>query len=224
MFDPRPGRNFTSEPASYITPDIHIKKVGDEYTVTLNDDGLPKLKISQFYKQAMKDKEKSTSKEFVQEKLRSATWLLRSIHQRQRTIHKVTESIIKRQRDFLDKGLQYLKPMILADVAGDIEMHESTISRVTTNKYVHTPQGVFELKFFFTSSLKSSHGGEDISSLTVKEKIKQMIAEEDPKKPLSDQQIVDVLGKSGIKIARRTVAKYRGQLGLASSSRRKKLY
>lgn len=225
LFDPRPGRNYTTDPPAYITPDIYIKKVGDEYTVSLNDDGLPKLKISGYYKQAMKNNGNAAgSKEFIQEKLRNATWLLRSIHQRQRTIHKVTESIIKRQRDFLEKGIQYLKPMILRDVADDIEMHESTISRVTTNKYVHTPQGVFELKFFFTSSLQSSRGGDDVSSLTVKEKIKRMINEEDSKSPLSDQQIVENLKKVGVKIARRTVAKYRTQMDIPSSNRRKQPY
>jgi len=220
--EPYPGRNYDTDPPSYITPDIHIKKVGDEYKVTLNDDGLPKLKISAYYKQALKGD--SEEKEFIQEKLRSATWLLRSIHQRQRTIYKVTESIVRRQKDFLDKGIQYLKPMILRNVAQDIEMHESTISRVTTNKYVHTPQGVFELKFFFTSSLQSSKGGEDISSLTVKEKIRRMIENEDSKNPLSDQNIVKILGQEGIKIARRTVAKYRGMLNIPSSNRRKQLF
>jgi len=222
QLDPYPSRAFSSEPAAYITPDIYIKKVGDEYEISLNDDGLPKLKINGYYKQLLKDRSKE--KEFIQEKLRNATWLLRSIHQRQQTIYKVTKSIVEKQGEFLAKGLQYLKPMILRDVAEDIEMHESTISRVTTNKYVHTPQGVFELKFFFTSSLQSSRGGEDVSSLTVKEKIKKMVSEEDPRSPLSDQQIVKMLGSEGIKIARRTVAKYRNTLGIAPSNRRKQPY
>ncbi|MCB9639110.1 MAG: RNA polymerase factor sigma-54 [Myxococcales bacterium] len=223
QMDPRPGRNFSTDPPSYIgTPDIHVRKVGDQYYITLNDDGLPKLKISQFYKQAMRGQ--NQGKEFIQEKLRNATWLLRSIHQRQQTIYKVTESIVKRQRDFFDFGLEYLKPMILRDVAEDISMHESTVSRVTTNKYVQTPQGLFELKFFFTSSLQATDGGDDISSLTVKEKIKKMIAEEEPRNPLSDQQIVKLLESEGIQIARRTVAKYRNILNIPSSSRRKQLF
>lgn len=222
QLDPYPSRAFQSEPTAYISPDIHVKRSGDGYEVSLNDDGMPKLKINAYYKQLLKEKE--GSKEFIQEKLRNATWLLRSIHQRQQTIYKVTESIVKKQRDFFDKGLQHLKPMILRDVAEDIEMHESTISRVTTNKYVHTPQGVFELKFFFTSSLQASDGGEDVSSLTVKEKIKQLVADEDPKSPLSDQAIVKILGSEGIKIARRTVAKYRGILNIPPSNRRKQPY
>jgi len=222
QMDPRPGRHFQNDPSFYITPDIYVRKVNDQYYITLNDDGLPKLKISQFYKQAMRGQ--TQGKEFIQEKLRNATWLLRSIHQRQQTIYKVTDSIVKRQRDFFDFGLQYLKPMILRDVAEDISMHESTVSRVTTNKYVHTPQGVFELKFFFTSSLQATDGGDDVSSLTVKEKIKKMIADEDPRDPLSDQQIVKLLESESIQIARRTVAKYRNILNIPSSSRRKQLF
>lgn len=224
QLEPYPSRAFQPEPASYITPDIHIKKSAEgEYTIQLNDDGLPKLKINAYYKQLLKDKDKE-KREFIQNKLRDATWLLRSIHQRQRTIYKVTESIIERQRAFFDHGLQHLKPMILRDVAEDIKMHESTISRVTTNKYVHTPQGVFELKFFFTSSLQSARGGEDVSSLTVKEKIRILVAEEDPRSPLSDQHIVKILKGEGIKIARRTVAKYRSLLNIPPSNRRKQLF
>jgi RNA polymerase sigma-54 factor len=222
QMDPKPGRSFAPDPPSYISPDIHIQKTTQGYHITLNDDGLPKLKISQFYKQAMRGQQQG--KDFIQEKLRNAAWLLRSIHQRQQTIYKVTDSILKRQREFFDYGLEHLKPMILRDVAEDIEMHESTVSRVTTNKYVHTPQGVFELKFFFTSSLQATDGGEDISSLTVKEKIKKMIAEEDPRDPLSDQQIVKLLESEGIQIARRTIAKYRGILNLPSSSQRKQIF
>jgi RNA polymerase sigma-54 factor len=220
---PYPGRLFSSDATSYITPDIHVKKIGSRFTVSLNDDGLPKLRISQRYKEALQT-QNAEQKEFVQEKFRNATWLLRSIYQRQRTVFKVAQSIVERQKDFLEHGVQHLRPMVLRDVAEDIDMHESTVSRVTTNKYIHTPQGVYELKFFFTSSLQSTKGGADVSSLSVKDKIKQLIDGEDPKSPLSDQKIVSLLKREGIVIARRTVAKYRGVLGIPSSSRRKQPY
>ncbi len=151
-FDPRPGREYSADEPHYITPDVYIHKVGDKYFVVPNDDGLPKLKISDFYRTALAGGAKAR-KEYIQDKLRSAQWLIRSIQQRQRTIIKVTESIVKFQREFFDKGIAYLKPLILRDVAEDIGMHESTISRVTTNKYVHTPQGIFELKYFFNSGI-----------------------------------------------------------------------
>ncbi len=220
-FDPRPGRQYSTEDPHYITPDVYIHKVGDKYFVVPNDDGLPKLKISSFYRSALDDK--NGAKEYIQDKLRSAQWLIRSIQQRQRTIIKVTESIIKFQRDFFDKGIGHLKPLILRDVAEDIGMHESTISRVTTNKYVHTPQGIFELKFFFNSGISRTNG-EDLASQAVKSTIKALISEEDPRKPFSDQRIVEMLKKHNIDIARRTVAKYREQLGILSSSKRKQLF
>lgn len=223
QLEPQPSRRFITQPTAYVEPDIHVKKVGNQFEVVLDDDGLPNLKINAFYRQMLREQSKE-GKEFIQDKLRSAQWLLRSIQQRKRTIYRVTQSIVKRQQDFLEHGISHLKPMILRDVAEDIEMHESTISRVTTNKYVHTPQGVFELKFFFTSSLQSSEGGEDVSSLAVKEKIRQLVADEDPKEPISDQDIVKVLESDGVSIARRTVAKYRSMLGIASSSKRKRPY
>lgn len=223
--DPKPGRNYTGEDPQYITPDVFVVKLGDDYTVVLNDDGLSKLRISDAYRQALKRGmlPNGKTKEFVQEKLRSAMWLIRSIHQRQRTIYKVTESIVKFQREFLDKGIAYLKPLILRDVAEDIGMHESTVSRVTTAKYVHTPQGIFELKYFFNSSIART-GGDEIASEAVKNHIKQIVAAEDPKKPYSDQQIVELLRAQGIEIARRTVAKYREVLGVLPSSKRRKYY
>lgn len=185
---------------------------------------MPKLKISGYYRQALTQKKDSSgTKSYIQEKLRSAQWLIRSIQQRQRTIIKVTESIIKFQREFFDKGIAYLKPLILRDVAEDIGMHESTVSRVTTNKYVHTPQGIFELKYFFNSGINRVQGDE-IASESVKTKIKQIIAQEDPKKPLSDQKLVNLLKKHNINIARRTVAKYREVLGILPSSKRKRLF
>ena len=223
--DPKPGRNFSGDDAQYITPDVFVYKLTDEYTVVLNDDGLSKLRISGMYRNALKSGAVSPgqTKEFIQDKLRSAMWLIRSIHQRQRTIYKVTESIVKFQRDFLDKGIAYLKPLILRDVAEDIGMHESTVSRVTTNKYVHTPQGIFELKYFFNSSI-SRVAGEDIASEAVKNHIKQLVSTEDSKNPYSDQKIVELLKSQGIEIARRTVAKYREVLGILPSSKRKRYF
>jgi RNA polymerase sigma-54 factor len=220
-FDPKPGRQYTSEEPTYITPDVFIHKVGEKYFVVGNDDGLPRLKISDFYRTALAGGTKA--REYVQEKLRSAQWLIRSIQQRQRTIVKVTESILKFQRDFFDKGTAYLKPLILRDVADDIGMHESTVSRVTTNKYVHTPQGIFELKYFFNSGISRSDG-DDLASEAVKLKIKQLIAQESPKSPHSDQRIVELLRDQNIEIARRTVAKYRDQLRILSSSKRRQMF
>jgi RNA polymerase sigma-54 factor len=220
-FDPRPGRQYSSEDPHYITPDVYIHKVGDRYFVVPNDDGLPKLKISSFYRAALSNK--GNAKDYIQDKLRSAQWLIRSIQQRQRTIIKVSESILKFQRDFFDKGIAHLRPLILRDVAEDIGMHESTISRVTTNKYVHTPQGIFELKFFFNSGITRTDG-DDLASQAVKSKIKQIIGGEDARKPMSDQKIAQILKEGGIEIARRTVAKYREQMGILSSSKRKQLF
>ena len=220
-FDPKPGRQYTSEEPTYITPDVFIHKVGDKYFVVANDDGLPRLKISDFYRTALAGGAKA--REYVQEKLRSAQWLIRSIQQRQRTIVRVTESILKFQRDFFDKGTAYLKPLILRDVADDIGMHESTVSRVTTNKYVHTPQGIFELKYFFNSGISRSDG-DDLASEAVKLKIKQIIAQESPKAPHSDQRIVELLRDQNIEIARRTVAKYREQLRILPSSKRRQMF
>lgn len=223
--EPKPGRAFGGAPSHYIIPDIYVIKRGEEYVVMLNEDGLPKLKISPFYKNLL-DKDPNSAnntKEYIQGKLRSAVWLIRSIHQRQRTIYKVTESIVRQQIEFFDKGIAFLKPMVLRDVANDIGMHESTISRVTTAKYVHTPRGIFELKFFFNSGISRVHGS-DVASESVKEKVKTMIAAENPLHPLSDQKIVEMLLKENINIARRTVAKYREMLGILPSSKRKKVF
>ena len=219
--EPRPGRSHNEKQAEYIAPDIYVKKVGDEYVILQNDDGLPKLRISNYYRKALEGSGGET-KEFIQEKMRAAAWLIRSIHMRQRTIYRVMESILKFQQDFFEKGVEHLKPLVLKDVAEDIEMHESTISRVTTNKYVHTPQGIFELKYFFDSKV-STDSGEDVSARSVKERISRLIEDEDKTKPLSDQEIADVLGKESLQIARRTVAKYRDQLGINSQRYRKAL-
>jgi RNA polymerase sigma-54 factor len=222
--EPKPGRRFASETTHYITPDVYITKVGDDYIVQLNEDGMPKLRISNFYESQIKSgKADGKTKTFIQDKFRSAVWLIRSIHQRQSTIRKVTESIVGFQREFLDHGVSFLRPLILRDVADDIGMHESTVSRVTTNKYVHTPQGTFELKYFFNSRIKAA-SGEDLAGESVKQRIKKIISEEPPSKPLSDQKICQMLGDEGLEIARRTVAKYREMLNIPSSSKRKKLF
>ena len=220
--DPKPGRAYTGEEPLYIIPDVYVYKVDDEYVVVLNEDGLPKLRISGYYKNilAKRDMAGTDTKEYIQDKLRSAAWLIKSIHQRQRTIYKVACSIVNFQREFLEKGISCLKPLVLRDVAEDIDMHESTISRVTTNKYIHTPQGILEMKYFFKSSI-TQRAGEKISSETIKERIRQIIAQEDPHKPISDQEVVSILKASDVDIARRTVAKYRESLGILPSMKRK---
>ncbi|MBW2621598.1 MAG: RNA polymerase factor sigma-54 [Deltaproteobacteria bacterium] len=221
--DPRPGSSYHTEEPEIIIPDVYIQKVGDDYAIILNEDGLPRLWVNKYYREVLTNQKvvSAEAKEYIKGKLRSAVWLIRSIHQRQRTIYRVSESIVKFQREFLDKGIAYLKPLVLRDVAADVEMHESTISRVTSNKYAHTPQGIFELKFFFNSSI-NRFNGESLASESVKERIRRIIAAEDPFKPLSDQRIVEILRGSDIDIARRTIAKYREMLGILSSSKRKK--
>lgn len=222
--DPKPGRLFLTNDTLYVTPDVYVYKVGDEYMVSLNEDGLPRLRISNFYKNVLQAKgPNSPTQDYIQEKLRSAVWLIKSIHQRQRTIYKVTESIVKHQRDFFELGPGHIKPMILRDIANDIGMHESTVSRVTTSKYVHTPRGIFELKYFFNSGINTDDG-DSLASESVKLKIKELVSAEDVKNPLSDQKIVDLLKKDGIQIARRTVAKYRDVLKILPSSKRKKYF
>lgn len=222
--DPRPGRRFSDDNIPYITPDVYVFKMGDEYVVMLNEDGLPKLRINSYYRNILREQAKFSgeAKDYINDKIRSALWLIKSIHQRQRTISRVTKSIVKFQREFLEKGVAYLKPMVLKDVALDVEMHESTISRVTSNKYVHTPQGIFELKYFFNSSINTSRG-ENVASESVKEKIRLILAQEDPQKPFSDQELVEVLKKQDILIARRTVTKYREMLGVLPSTQRKQI-
>jgi RNA polymerase sigma-54 factor len=223
--EPKPGRQFSDEDPQYISPDIFVYKMGDEFVIVLNEDGMPKLRVSSFYRQALSKGEAfpSHTRDYIQGKLRSAVWLIRSIHQRQRTIYKVVESIVRFQRAFLEKGIGQLKPMVLRDVAEDIGMHESTVSRVTTNKYAHTPQGTFELKFFFNSSINRLYGGA-IASASVKEKIRQIIQSEDPTKPYSDRKMVEILKSSNINVARRTVAKYREMLGVLPSNKRKQIH
>jgi RNA polymerase sigma-54 factor len=222
--EPRPGRQFSEDTPQYINPDIYVYKLENEFAIMLNDDGMPKLRVNSFYKNSISKGKKISgdAETYIQDKMRSAAWLIKSIHQRQKTIYRVMESILKFQRDFFDKGIAYLKPMVLRDVAQDIEMHESTISRVTTNKYAYTPQGIFELKYFFNSSIKRGQG-DTIASASVQEKIRQIIAEENPKKPYSDDKISKILKEENIHIARRTVAKYREMLRVLPSNKRKQI-
>ncbi|MBL0717371.1 MAG: RNA polymerase factor sigma-54 [Desulfosarcina sp.] len=220
--EPRPGCLFSDVEPKYITPDIFVYKIENEFMVVLNDDGMPKLSVNSYYKKAMKQNNKFQDKEreYIDAKMRSAAWLIRSIHQRQKTIFKVMESILGFQQNFFEKGVAHLKPMVLRDVAQDIGMHESTISRVTTNKYVYTDQGIYELKYFFNSSINMVRGG-SIASTSVQEKIKEIINNEDPVKPYSDDKIAQLLEKNNISIARRTVAKYREALKVLPSNKRK---
>lgn len=221
--DPRPGSAFNTESVEYVSPDIYVLKVDHEFVVVLNEDGMPKLRVSPYYKEALNQDGAlpTDAKDYIHNKLRSAAWLIKSIHQRQRTLYKVSQSIVKLQQDFFEKGVAHLRPMVLRDVAEDVGMHESTISRVTSNKYMHTPHGIFELKYFFNSSINSVLG-EAVASESVKERIRHLIKDEEPKKPFSDQEIVQMLKKENIDIARRTVAKYREMMGILPSSKRKK--
>lgn len=225
--DPKPGSRYQEENIATIIPDVFVFKSGDEYKILLNDDGLPRLRISNFYRDIMSgqhpDQNSESGRKYVKERMQSAAWLIKSIQQRHRTIYKVAESILKFQRDFFDQGVHNLRPLVLRDVADDVEMHESTISRVVTNKYMHTPRGIFELKYFFSSSIHKTDG-DALASRSVKEGIKKIIAGENPKKPYSDSDIVKVLVKSGISVARRTVAKYREMMGILPSSKRKKYF
>ncbi|HSY50675.1 MAG TPA: RNA polymerase factor sigma-54 [Thermoanaerobaculia bacterium] len=224
--DPKPGRKYSNERAIYVEPDVYIQKVGDEYVIVLNEDGMPKLRINGSYRNmlnSMDSKSDGETVNYIKDKIRSAVWLIKSLDQRQRTIYKVAESIVKHQREFLEKGIDYLRPLVLRDVADDIQMHESTVSRVVSNKYMHTPRGLFLMKYFFHSGIDSDTG-EDISSLTVKKKIQGFIDAEDPRKPLSDSKIMKILNDEGINIARRTVAKYRDELNIPSSTDRKQIF
>ena len=223
--DPTPGKSFSPEKAHYVIPDIYLVKMDDDYQVMLNDDGVPRLKVNSYYRNILKGKhpDQPKMKEFVENKFKSAIWLIKSIEQRRQTMLKVGRSIVKFQRGFLDHGISHLKPLVLKDVAEDIGMHESTISRVTRNKYIYTPQGIFELKYFFHSGV-SSYLGNTVSSIRVKEMIKKIVSEENSKKSVTDDQIVKLLQTQDVKIARRTVTKYRKELGILSASKRKKIY
>jgi RNA polymerase sigma-54 factor len=225
--EPKPGRPFFSSDAHTIIPDVYVLKSEGEWVVTLNDDGMPRFRISSDYRRFLIGKRdpSDTTRAFLDEKLRSAQWLIRSIEQRNKTITRVVESIVKFQEPFFDHGVQYLRPMILRDVAEDVQMHESTISRVTSNKYVHCPQGIYELKFFFNASIpRSQEGLIELSSVAVREMIRKMVEQEDANRPLKDQEIVARLRAQNVLLARRTVAKYRTELNISSASRRRRLY
>jgi RNA polymerase sigma-54 factor len=217
--EPKPGRRFTASDARHVVPDVFVVKMGNDYTVVLNEDGIPRLRLNGLYRTLARGAG-DEARQYVESKIRSALWLIKSVDQRQRTLRKVTQSIVNFQRDFLDKGLPHLRPLSLRDVAEDIGMHESTVSRVTTNKYVQTPQGLFELKFFFHSGIASGDG-ERVSSKSVKKMIQDLLEQEDPTQPLSDQDVARILKERGLSIARRTVAKYREELGLLPSHQRR---
>jgi RNA polymerase sigma-54 factor len=220
--EPKPSRGFEQDETRTVLPDVFVEKVGDDYVIYLNDEGVPRLRVSSLYRRiAGQDGEaEEKARQYLQEKVRAATWLIKSIQQRQQTLFRVTQSIFKFQREFLDHGVSQLRPMVLRDVAEDIHMHESTVSRATANKYVYTPQGLFELKFFFQSGIRGGNG-EDVASETVKEKIRGIITSENPQKPYSDQHIAALLSDNSIEIARRTVAKYREAMGILPSSQRR---
>jgi len=220
--EPKPSRGFEQDEVRTVLPDVFVEKVGDEYVIFLNDDGVPRLRVNSLYRRlaGQEGAAEEQARQYLQEKVRAAHWLIKSIQQRQQTLFRVTQSIFKFQREFLDHGVSSLKPMVLRDVAEDISMHESTVSRATANKYVHTPQGLYELKFFFQSGLRGGNG-EDVASESVKEKIRGIIATEDLRKPYSDQHIAAVLSSDSIEIARRTVAKYREAMGILPSSKRR---
>ena len=224
QLDPKPGLKYAAPADNYITPDLIVEKIDGEYLVFLNDTSLPRLKLSRTYREIAKDKNKfkGENKEFISNKLNSANWMIQAIEQRRQTMLKVMNFIVDRQREFFEKGVQYLKPLTLREVAEVINMHESTVSRVTNEKYVQTPRGVLPLKFFFSSGL-STTSGEDVSARGIKAKIQKLVSEEEAKRPLTDQAIVNILKDEGIQIARRTVAKYRDQLGILSARMRKRV-
>jgi RNA polymerase sigma-54 factor len=222
--NPYPGNEFNNEQINYVSPDVYVYKIGDEFVIQLNDDGLPKLQLSEEYVHLLKQRKElpKESKGYLRESKRNAEWFIRSIEQRQRTIYKVMESLLKFQRDFFEHGPSAMKPLILRDVAEDIGMHESTVSRVTSNKYVHTPQGIYELKYFFSTAVAASDGGEAVAAEAIKNRIRQLIGGEDSAKPLSDNKISQLLAEENIKVARRTVAKYRDQMKILPVKHRRK--
>jgi len=222
--EPKPGRAYTNHRSQYVEPDVYVDEKDGEYTVSLNDDGLPKLRINASYARMLERGAVDPQVgDYLREKMRNAVWLMKSIDQRQRTIFKVARSIVSFQREFLDGGIEHLRPMVLRQVAEDIGMHESTISRVVSNKYMYTPRGLFPMKFFFHSGVDSARG-ENVSSLVVKERIRKLIDAEDPARPLSDSRIMKLLQREGIRLARRTVAKYREEMFLASSDKRRRVF
>ncbi len=224
--EPKPGRKYSDERTIYVEPDVAVRKIGDEYVIQLNEDGLPKLRISAAYRRMLRGGNGAIGEEaatYLKDKMRSAVWLIKSLDQRQRTIYKVADSIVRHQREFLENGIEHLRPLVLRDVANDIGMHESTVSRVVSNKYIHTPRGLFPMKYFFHSGIDSTQGSE-VSSLSIKSKIAKIVSDEDAARPHSDARIMQKLRAEGIQIARRTVAKYREELRIPSSSQRKQSF
>ncbi len=222
--EPKPGQKYHRSDNAYIEPDVYVKRVEGEYRISLNDDGMPKLRMNSEYLRMLEGKVLGSEVQgYLRDKMRSALWLIKSIDQRQRTIHKVAQSIVSYQQDFLDHGMEALRPMVLRQVADDIGMHESTVSRVVSNKYMHTPRGLYPMRFFFHSGVDSVRG-ENISSLVVKEHIRKLIEAEDPGHPLSDSKIMKMLQREGTRLARRTVAKYREEMGIPSSEKRKRVF
>ena len=224
QLDPRPGSRFNPAASQHVIPDVYVVKVEDRYVAMLNEDGMPQLRISPVYRRLLdKNNDNRETRAYVKEKFRSALWLIKSVDQRQKTIHKVATSIISFQHEFLDRGIESLRPLVLRDVADDIGMHESTVSRVVNNKYMHTPQGVLEMKYFFHSGISSAYG-ENVSSVAIKQRIRRIIDEEDARKPLSDARIGRLLQDDGLILARRTIAKYREEMKIPTSSRRRVLF
>ena len=219
--EPRPGRIFDQEEPVYITPDILVEKIGDEFIITMNNEKTPRLRISNLYKNLMKEKNiEISTKSYIREKIQAGKWLVRNIQQRQQTLYNIAEELVRRQRSFLENGISHLRPLTMQEVAGSIGIHESTVSRAIANKYIDTPQGLFQMKFFFSTSIATQSGGA-ISAVNVKEMIQNLIKNEDSKKPLSDQKIIELLKGQGIDLARRTVAKYRKELHILPSNLRK---
>ncbi len=224
QLDPKPGSRYNRTASQHVIPDVYVVKVEDRYVAMLNDDGMPQLRISPVYRRLLdKNNDNRETRAYVKEKFRSALWLIKSVDQRQKTIHKVATSIISFQQEFLDRGIEFLRPLVLRNVADDIGMHESTVSRVVNNKYMHTPQGVLEMKYFFHSGISSAYG-ESVSSVAIKQRIRKIIEEEDSRKPLSDSRIVRLLQDDGLILARRTIAKYREEMKIPTSSQRRVLF
>ena len=220
--DPKPGRIFSTEQAQYITPDVFVEKDAEGYNVILNDDRVPHLRISNLYRQmALNPDADRDTKTYIREKIKGVQWLLRNIKQRQQTIYNVASEIVKKQQEFFDEGIPHLTPLTLQQVADSLGIHESTVSRTIANKYIQTPHGLFDMKYFLTAGIASDGGG-SVAIPNVKSMIQQMIEREDPKAPLSDQQVIDKLKEKGITLARRTVTKYRKELGILSSNQRRK--
>ncbi len=219
--EPKPGRLFSVNRAQYVIPDVVVEKVDEEYVILLNDDRIPHLRISNLYRNIINQQDtKEETRNYIKEKVKSGLWFIKNIQQRQQTIYNISKYIVDRQKPFLDEGISFLKPMTMREVADAVGIHESTVSRAIANKYMQTPQGVFQMKFFFTTGIETQ-SGESLSASNVKNRIQELIGSEDPKHPLSDQKIISMLGQEGVKIARRTIAKYRSELNIQPTNLRR---